>query len=254
MSKDKVFLDLGNAPSRYVTWVDYSIRMKQSTVSQEDHELFYRKYYGFVIGYCKKVYMLDNNTIADIIDLVFDKFIKSKRLKYDSSRGAFRPWFRQVISNTIKDYFDSKESREKYFKDDEGNYIDIDIENVKEDMEERIVTDDDKDESVLWNGYLAFLAWENVAKKAPKHQVQCFLWRFHNKKKPAEIAEFLEISPEQVSENIRAFKDKLIKEMQALDETYNPEDLDWNTIKQQADLAKEQYLKIAETFPVRSEN
>ena len=40
MAKD-VFLKLQGTPSLYKTWVDYSIRMKQSNVSVEDHELFY---------------------------------------------------------------------------------------------------------------------------------------------------------------------------------------------------------------------
>lgn len=254
MERDNgLFLDLKNTPSRYVTWVDYSIRMKQSEVSREDHELFFRKYYGFVIGYCRKVHKLEDHIIADIIDLVFDKFIKSKRLLYDSKQGAFRPWFRQIINNTIKDYFRSKASRDKYFKDEDGHPIRIDLENIKEDMEKKVSTDDDKDEKILWNGYLSFLAWESVAKKANQHQVQCFLWRFHNKKKPAEIAKFLRITPEQVSEHIRAFKDKIVKAMQQLDESCNPEELDWDTIKQQADLAKEKYLQIAETFPVKNE-
>ena len=252
MAKD-VFLKLHGTPSLYKTWVDYSIRMKQSNVSVEDHELFYRKYYGFVIGYCKKVYRLENHIIADIIDLVFDKFIKSKRLQYDSSQGGFRTWFRQVIRNTIKDYFKAKNRREKYFKDDEGHFINIDLEDIEENKEKKVITVDDKEEIALWKGYLVFLAWESVAKKATQHQVQCFLWRFHNKRKPAEIAAFLKITPEQVSENIRAFKDKLTKAMQQLDESSDPAVLDWETVKHQADIAKETYMEIASSFPVKNE-
>ena len=254
MERNKgIFLDLKNTPSQYVTWIDYSVRMKQSDVSREDHELFFRKYYGFIIGFCRKVHKLDDYIIADVIDLVFDKFIRSGRLQYNSKQGHFRPWFRQVINNVIKDYLESKARREKYFKDEEGHYNNIDIENIKEDMEDKISSDEAKDDKSLWNGYLAFLAWESVAKKANQHQVQCFLWRFHNKKKPAEIAEFLRITPEQVSEHIRAFNDKIVKAMQQLDESCNPEELDGDTIKQQADLAKAKYLQIAETFPVKKE-
>ena len=46
MSQDNehsVLMKIEGAPSRYMTWVDYSIRMKQSTVSVEDSERFYRK-------------------------------------------------------------------------------------------------------------------------------------------------------------------------------------------------------------------
>ena len=66
MSKEEKLLPvIKGAPSRYVTWVDYSMRMKQSTVGTKDYELFYRKYYGFIIGFCRKVYHLEDWHIAD---------------------------------------------------------------------------------------------------------------------------------------------------------------------------------------------
>jgi len=253
MSQDNehaVLMKIEGAPSRYMTWVDYSIRMKQSTVSVEDYERFYRKYYGFVIGHCRRKYQLDDWQTSDIIDRVFDKFIKTGRMGFSSSKGHFHDWFATLIDNVIKDYFRENASREKVFKDEDGKHSCVDVETIGEKDENRIGSADTPDDQSLWDGYMAFLAWETVAEKSSAQQIQCFLWRHQNEKKPAEIAAVLGISPLQVSEHIRAFKDKMNTAMRELDETYDPDQTDWKEIKHMADAAKKKYLTIAEEFPI----
>jgi len=80
------------------------------------------------------------------------------------------------------------------------------------------------------------------------------LWRHNNNRKPAEIAAALNITSLQVSEHIRAFKNKLAHAMQNLDANYDPEKANWDDIKRQADAAKTKYLAIANEFPVMGEN
>ena len=254
--KDKfqVLMRIEPPKSIYKTWADYSMRMKQSTVSIEDYELFYRKYYGFIIGFCRKIHRLDNDwQIAEIIELVFDKFIRSRE-QFNRSKGHFRSWFAKLIHNIVKDYFNAQTNREKPFLDEDGKHITIDIEKECEDNSFGIMADNGPDDQELWDGYLAFLAWEEVAKTAPPVQVQCFLWRHNNNRKPAEIAAALNITSLQVSEHIRAFKNKLAHAMQNLDANYDPEKANWDDIKRQADAAKTKYLAIANEFPVMGEN
>ena len=202
MSQDNehaVLMKIEGAPSRYMTWVDYSIRMKQSTVSVEDYERFYRKYYGFVIGHCRRAYHLDDWQTSDIIDRVFDKFIKTGRTRFDSDKGHFHDWFAKLIDNVIKDYFKENAKREKVFKDEDGKQSCVDVEAIGEEDENKIGSADTPDDQSLWDGYMAFLAWETVAEKSPAQQIQCFLWRHNNDKEPAEIAAVLGISSLQVS-------------------------------------------------------
>ena len=248
--QEKVLMKIEGAPSRYMTWVDYSIRMKQATVSVEDYERFYRKYYGFVIGHCRRKYQLDDWQTSDIIDRVFDKFIKTGRMGFNSSKGHFHVWFAKMIDNVIKDYFRENARREKVFKDEDGKHSCVDVEAIGEEDENKIGSADTPDGQSLWNGYMAFLAWETVAEKSPAQQIQCFLWRHNNDKEPAEIAAALGISSLQVSEHIRSFKNKLITAMRNLDETYDPDHTDWKEIKHMADAAKKKYLAIAEEFPI----
>ena len=248
--KEDILMKIEGAPSRYMTWVDFTQRMKQSTVSIEDYDRFYRKYYGFVIGFCRRKYHLDDWQISEIINRVFDKFIKKDRMGFSSGKGRFHSWFATVIDNVVKDYFEQNASREKIFMDEDGRHACVDIEAIGEEAENVIGPEDTPDDQSMWDGYMAFLAWEEVSAKSPAQQVQCFLWRHNNERKPAEIAAVLGISPLQVSEHIRAFKDKLITAMRNLDETYNPDETDWSEIKRKADAAKKKYLKIAEEFPI----
>ena len=248
--REKVLMKIEGAPSRYMTWVDYSIRMKQSTVSVEDYERFYRKYYGFVIGRCRRKYQLNDWQTSDIIDRVFDKFIKTGRMMFNSSKGHFHSWFALLIDSVIKDYFRKNARREKVFKDEDGKHSCVDVETIGEDDENVIGTADTPDDQRLWQEYMAFLAWEATVEKSSPEQIQCFVWRHQNHRKPAEIAVVLGISSTQVSEHIRAFKNKLANALHDLDETYDLSQADWTVIKQQADSAKKKYLAIAEAFPI----
>ena len=69
--KEDILMKIEGAPSRYMTWVDYTQRMKQSTVSIEDYDRFYRKYYGFVIGFCRRKYHLDDWQISEHV-IIYD--------------------------------------------------------------------------------------------------------------------------------------------------------------------------------------
>ena len=251
--KEDILMKIEGAPSRYMTWVDYTQRMKQSTVSIEDYDRFYRKYYGFVVCICRKKHHLDDWQISEIISRVFDKFIVSRNL-FDRSRGRFHSWFATLIDNVVKDYFKENARREKIFMDEDGRHAYVDIETVGEETENVIGSEDTPDDQKMWDGYMAFLAWEKVSEKSPAQQVQCFLWRHNNDMKPAEIAKVLGITSLKVSEHVRAFKDKLITAMRNLDETYNPNETDWSEIKRKADAAKKKYLAIAEAFPIAVEN
>ena len=243
MSKEEKLLPvIKGAPSRYVTWVDYSMRMKQSTVGTKDYELFYRKYYGFIIGFCRKVYHLEDWHIAEIISTVFDDFIAKKRLQYCKEYGPFHSWFAKVISNTVRESFRQIKRRKTL----EDKSVVGEDDSVEPDVIRFSKSDDE-----LWQEYLLFLAFDIATEKSSVEQVHCFVWKHNNKKKPAEIAMVLDISPTEVSENIRAFKNKVKNAFAALGASYE-QTIDWDAVKQKADEARAQYMEIAETFPKTS--
>lgn len=248
MDDREILMKIKGAPSRYVTWVDYSIRMKQSTVSPEDYEHFYRKYYGFVIGFCRKQYHLNDWQISDIIDLVFDKFISSARKQFDHRKGRFRSWFATLIGNVIKDYLEREAKQGKGTPNAKDSSFDI-----EEIPDNESGIEDAPDDETMWKSYMAYLAWESVVEKS-RHRdpkpLQCFIWRHYYNKKPAEIAQILDISSQQVSEYTRSFKDKLLNALRNLDETYKPDEVNWEELKRTIEEAKKRYTAIAEEFPI----
>ena len=46
-------LPFEGTPSKFKTWVDISRRMKPQNADDVDWDLFFRKYYGFIISRCR---------------------------------------------------------------------------------------------------------------------------------------------------------------------------------------------------------
>ena len=90
------------------------------------------------------------------------------------------------------------------------------------------------------------LAWEDAVERSNPMQIMCFNESLRGKK-PAEIAEILDIESSQVSEHIRAFKNKLRKSFCDLDENYNIDSDDWLEIKQKAAEVRQKYDAIMDS-------
>lgn len=230
--------------SDLLTWRDYSMRLKGDEISLEEQELFVQKYWGFVIEICHwKRWNLNEQQITDIIEIVFRKFFESKRFKYNTSFGEndtaqancpkFRPWFSKIVSNTIYDYL-RKEQKNKS----------VSIENIENFGDDNnLWTEEIESEEAFWNDCLAMLAWEDAVERSKPIQIMCFNESLRGKK-PAEIAETLDIKSTQVSEHIRAFKNKLKSSFRNLDEKYNIDSSDWLEIKQKAAEVRQKYDAI----------
>ena len=229
------------------TWTDFTKRMKGSRVTQENWKLFYEKYYGFIVCYVRKHSTFNDQQIQDVVDQVVDAiFVKHALDKFETREGqTFRSWFATLIQHKIKDKYrflkreqDLEFVGEEHIDDDNGPRKEADVYNTKEDK-------------ALWRSYIAYLVLDEVSKKSPACQTQCFLWRTYHGKKPAQIAVALNMEPEQVSEEVRAFKDKLITAARRLGEQWDMDTIDWADLKQKADAAKAKYLKEADDFSQR---
>lgn len=232
------------AKQEYVdkTWTDFTKRMKGSQVTPENWTAFYEKYYGFIVCYIRKHSKLNDSQIQSIVDMVVDDiFVKRKLNDYESREGKrFRSWFATLIHRRMFDYYRS-------LKDDTVSLDEEILENISDPNTES----DTYDEKDLWQSYIAYLAIDEARKKSPANQFQCFHWRVCCNKKPADIATVLNMKPEQVSEAVRSFKDKVAHAVKQLGETFDMETVDWKELKQKADAARDMYLKEADDFSLR---
>lgn len=227
------------------TWTDFTKRMKGSKVTQEDWKLFYDKYYGFIVGYIRKhYYQLNDSQVQDVIDLVINAiFVKHSLDGFKTQKGSsFRSWFSSLIRHKVSDYFESQKNKPVF-------------------VDEEIIEDDknfstapnvyEKAEKDQWDAYIAYLVLDEVSRKSPAYQSQCFIWSTYNKKKPAQIAVALNMKPEQVYEAIRSFKEKVVNAYQRMGESFDMQTFAWDELKQKADAARAKYLKEAEEFSLR---
>ena len=122
------------------------------------------------------------------------------------------------------------------------------IENFGDD--DNLWTEEIESEESFWNDCLAMLAWEDAVERSKPIQIMCFNESLRGTK-PAEIAEVLDIKPNQVSEHIRAFKDKLKSSFRNLDEKYDIDSDDWLEIKQKAAEVRQKYDAIMDTRIIR---
>lgn len=229
------------------TWTDFTKRMKGSKVTQENWKLFYDKYKGFIVCYVSNHSTFNEQQIQDVMDQVVDAiFVKHALDKFETREGqTFRSWFATLIQHKIEDKYRSlKKKRKLEF---------VGEEQINGDNEPRNEAEvyNTKEEEALWRSYIAYLVLDEVSKKSPARQTQCFLWRVYHKKETAQIAVALNMEPEQVSEEVRAFKDKLITAARRLGEQWDMDTTDWKGLIQEADAAKAKYLKIADNFSRR---
>lgn len=254
-------LQIEGTPSGYKSWVDYSRRMKPKDVNDVDWDLFFRKYYGFIISRCrnqKKEYHtgefanhwhLTDNQTQDIIGEVFKKMYNGARLAYDKSKGSFHAWFATIIDNTIKSYL-GKMYAQKEGYDKDGNRIIVSSDDMQLEDEDtlspaELIIDLDEDD------YMAMLAWEDACEKSKPRQRQIFTWN-HEGAKPAEIAKMLGMDPRDVSEDIRQFKDKLANAYNALGKALDTQKTDMADIIQRAKQARPKYDAIVNDYLKKS--
>ena len=197
----------GFSPSSgYLTWIDYSRRLKQEHgVSEEDMNLFTQKYWGFIISRCIKKNLDDEQTTA-FIGLFFQNFFIKKRLQFDKTKGSFHSWFATVIDRDINSFMRKVKSLEKK----NGKVTFVDIENLN--LDDELVFDENKEtdieEDELVKRYGAMLVWEEVFENAIPEQKLCFSY-FLKGYTPAQIAQETLIESTKVSDHIRNFKNKL---------------------------------------------
>ena len=254
-------LQIEGTPSGYKSWVDYSRRMKPKDVNDVDWDLFFRKYYGFIISRCrnqKKEYHtgefanhwhLTDNQTQDIIGEVFKKMYNGARLAYDKSKGSFHAWFAAIIDNTIKSYL-GKMYAQKEGYDKDGNRIIVSSDDMQLEDEDtlspaELIIDLDEDD------YMAMLAWEGACEKSDPRQRQIFTWN-HEGAKPAEIAKILGMDAKDVSEEIRRFKNKLGNAYNALGKALDTEKIDMADIIQRAKQARPKYDEIVNDYLKKS--
>jgi len=254
-------LQIEGTPSGYKSWVDYSRRMKPKDVNDVDWDLFFRKYYGFIISICRnhmKEYdksmknnhwHLTDEQTQDIIGEVFNKMYKGARLDYDKSKGSFHAWFASIIANTIKSYL-KKMYAQKEGYDKDGNRIIVSSEDLQLEDEEtlsplELIMDLNEED------YMAMLAWEDACEKSKPRQRQIFTWN-HEGAKPSEIAKILGMDSKEVSEQIRQFKDKLANAYNALGKTLDAEKIDMADIIQRAKQARPKYDAIVNDYLKKS--
>ena len=255
-------LPFEGTPSKFKTWVDISRRMKPQNADDVDWDLFFRKYYGFIISRCRnnekssstrrQHWHLNDAQTLDIIGEVYKKMYRGKRFEYSSSKGSFHSWFAMIINDTIAEYLKKQYAR-KNFKDEDGNNLLDDIDNVPPDKIEQECDIELPAEYNFDEGdYLAMLAWEEVCESSnnPKQQ-QFFIWRQEGHK-PAEIARRFGVEEKEVSELIRQFKNKLKTAYKRLDSVISTEQLDWAEVITRAKRARKKYDAIVEAFSARS--
>ena len=222
------------------TWTDFTKRMKGSKVTQEDWTLFYNKYYGFIVGYIRNHSQFNDDQVQAVVDLVVNDIIVKHSLdNFETREGhPFRSWFATLIHHKMSDY-----SR---FIKNAPVFLDAEI---IEDNEKFSRAPDvyEKAEKDQWDAYIAYLVLDEVSKKYPK-QAECFLWRTYHEKTPAQIALAQGMTPKQVYEAIRSFKDKVAHAYRNLGESFDMQTFDWDELKQRADAAKAKYLKVANDF------
>lgn len=236
--------------------------MKPENADDVDWDLFFRKYYGFIISRCRnnekgsgarrQHWHLNDAQTLDIIDEVYKKMYQGKRFEYSSSKGSFHSWFAMIINDTIAEYLKKQYGR-KNFKDEDGNNLLDDIDNVPPDKIEQGCDIELPAEYHFDEGdYLAMLAWEEVCESSnnPKQQ-QFFIWRQEGYK-PAEIARRFGVEEKEVSELIRQFKDKLKTAYKRLDSAICADQLDWTEVIARAKRARKKYDAIVEAFSARS--
>ena len=73
----------------------------------------------------------------------------------------------------------------------------------------------------------------------------------YNGKKPRELTDLLGIDSLQISENVRAIKDKIKTALKHLDEKYpidNLDSVDWGQLKKDAEMAQQEIAALADWF------
>lgn len=245
-------------PSGIDSWVDYSKRMKPEDAEDADWDLFFKKYYAFIVHRCRNWkneggWHLNDDQTQHIISLVFDKMYKGGRFLYHKSEGPFRSWFKLLINNVVRDYLRKYYAEKRGYKKDKddkekGNIV-VSLEGLSQLPAEKSTEGDGLPSSLALDeeGYLAMLAWEEVCEKSKPWQRQAFTWHQEGAK-PAEIAKNLNRDSKEVSEQIRQFKDKLKTAYKTLGVEQDAGNLDWAVIIQRAEEARKKYDMIAEDF------
>ena len=234
------FMKIEEPPSGRRSFSDYSARFKKTTVSPEDELHFYRKYHGFIIDYCRSECHLPDCQIQDILDIVlFDKFFAGGRKTFDRRDGRFLTWFKTVIRSAVMDYFRQQKRQQQV----DGKYL-ISLKASRRSKH--------KDDDQLWREYLACLAYEKACERSTEIQRSCFTLKYNSLKpndlKPAEIAVIAEIDPRQVSEHIRAFKNKVKTAYKELDSSFDPKKIDWREFALKAGEAQKKFAEIGAQF------
>lgn len=267
-------IDIGR--TEYTTWVDFTERMQCTTVSQEDWALFYKRYYGFIVGYCQKRGWQD--LTQEILDRCVLKFNDEsiKKIRHDHP-GSLRAWLHSVIHRAFADIMRKRGLKENSIYKD---LVEIDLEgkvSVPKNPEEKDgpvtrvgleasasdiphgsdpienqAADLGWSDEELEQSFILYLAIDTIKTKTPPIQFQTFVWRKCQKRSIGEIAQATGCTPKQAYEYSRLVEDKLKNQIKKFGEKFPARSSkDWNTLLQRAQEGQKYFRAVADEFSTR---
>ncbi len=205
--------DVAETVSRYRT-INFTQRFKSGNTDPQEIEALWNQMQGFIFDRCTNAHPgISTQCLQTVVDMVHAKFTSDilGRVRHRRA-GSFRAWLFKCINNAYNDVkrkeYRCQNSKAKAFA------------NILLDWDDSLVVYSRRDDRIL-KMCIAALAFDQVKRKSPPDQVNCFFWRTIKHMPVSKIADFCDLTPRQVSENVRAFGDKIIRRMRKYYNNFN---------------------------------
>ncbi len=137
--------------------------MLQRALSLEDEEAWreiHKRYVKFIY-YVLSSMGVEASDLDDLTQLVFFRLINKLRL-YNKERGLFRTWLKQVVKNTVLNYFEKRQSMSRVSKAYQRQY---ELELTASDAIENWIESE-------WKGYMLNLALNRLDTRCKGYGVE----------------------------------------------------------------------------------
>lgn len=168
------------------------VRNKHDEQSWED---FVETYRPFIYSVCRKMNVAHYEAEELTQDILLKLWDKLPEFQYEKN-GRFRAWLCTVTGNQVKNFFRSHQRRSernrKYFDE---SISDPEIESITEES---------------WKKYAVLKAMENIRPLFSEKVIKIFELLQEGKRRP-EVADLMEVSPNQVS----VYKERVLRRLTA---------------------------------------
>ena len=177
------------------------VRDRHDEQSWED---FVETYRPFIYSICRKMNVEHYVSEELTQDIMLKLWEKLPEFQYEKN-GRFRAWLCTVTGNQVKNFFRSHQRREernkKYF---DNNISEPEIEAITEES---------------WKKYAVLRAMENIRPLFSDKVIKIFELLQEGKKRP-EVAEIMQVSPNQVSVYKERVLRRLVAEIRRIDQEW----------------------------------